>query len=130
MHDGLGGGGYLAVVIIRPSLQNCVRVHKLLKSSTFGSPDSATLKLYEEKCSELFPLATVFKSSSPQLEATPSSSSIPEVKEVPKNISASGGGAMVLKQTALSSAAMSDLSGDINDLAKVSLKESVLNRKT
>lgn len=32
-----------------------------------------------------------------------------------KNISVTGSGAVVLKETALSSAAMSDLSGDIND---------------
>lgn len=95
--------------------QNCTLVLKLLESDKFGPPDSAICSAYEEKCRQLFPLATVFKTP-PAAEATPSSNTIVEVKDVvPKNISASGGGVVVLKETALSSAAMSDLSGDIND---------------
>jgi hypothetical protein len=93
-------------------------VQKLLQSETFASSpsDSATLKSYDEKCSKLFPLATTFRPPPSSTEATPSNAI--NVKEtVPKNISANEEGDLVLKETALSLAAMSDLSGDINDAA-------------
>lgn len=74
-------------------------------------------KSYEENCLKLFPLATAFRPESPP--PIPLSG----VKEVAaKNISASGGGVVVLKETALSSAAMSDLSGDINEISSTSQK--------
>ena len=100
--------------------QNCTKVLELLDSSAFGPPDPGTCQDYRERCHTLFPLATAFRPS----ETTPTptnnnGSSITEVKDTaPKNISASGGGVVVLKETALSSAAMSDLSGDINDESK------------
>ena len=96
-----------------------MEVHKLLQAETFGPPDPATLRAYEEKCSRLFPLATIFRPS-PSSETTPSKGGgmVPVKEVVPKNISASGGGVVILKETALSSAAMSDLSGDINDTAR------------
>lgn len=101
-------------------------MQKLLQSDTFGSPDPTVLKSYDEKCSKLFPLATAFRPRPSSTEATPSSAiSATNVKEViPKNISASEEGVVVLKETALSLAAMSDLSGDINDAALLSGKDS------
>lgn len=94
--------------------QNCTKVHRLLQSQAFGPPNATVIKAYEDKCSELFPLATIFRSSSSS-PAHPDSSDSQEKVVAAKNISAAGGGAIVLKETALSSAAMSDLSGDIND---------------
>ena len=104
--------------------QNCMKVQKLLQADAFGPPDSATIASYEERCCELFPLATAFKMHAKKLSSTSSSDQncglpIAQVKETAaKNISASttGGGAVVLKETSLSSTAMSDLSGDINDI--------------
>ncbi len=80
-----------------------------------GPPDLSTVNTYKERCRQIFPFATAFKASAVPDPST-SSSEVTQVKEVAaKNISASGGGTIVLKATALSSAAMSDLSGDIND---------------
>ena len=95
----------------------------------FGSSNPATLKAYEEKCSALFPLATAFRPSSD--EDTPSDDlGVGKVKEnAPKNITAIEVSAGVLKETALSSAAMSDLSGDINVapvLPKASIDDSII----
>ena len=88
----------------------------MLQSNAFGPPDPSILKRYEEKCSELFPLATAFRPSSETTPTSSGGSSLPSMKEVvPKNISATSGGAVILKATALSSAAMSDLCTDIND---------------
>ena len=96
------------------SAQNCVKVQKLLQSDTF-THDPTILKAYNEQCSKLFPLATAFRPPPSSAEAAPSNTI--NVKEmVPKNISANeDSGVLVLKETALSLAAMSDLSGDIND---------------
>lgn len=101
--------------------QNCTKVQKLLQSDTFGPLDPSLLATYEEQCCKLFPLATVFRMHTKTLISSssdkPCAQPLTQVKEMAaKNISASGGGAIVLKETALSSAAMSDLSGDINDL--------------
>ena len=90
----------------------------------FGPPDPEALAIYEEQCSKLFPLATAFRTHAKKLVSSsdkPCSQAITQVKEMAaKNISASGGGAVVLKETALSSTAMSDLSGDINDIPAIS----------
>ena len=96
--------------------QNCMKIQSLLKSGAFGPLEPSFINDFEEKCNELFPLSTAFRTSSPS-EVTPSISQVKEVAA--KNISATGG-AVVLKETSLSSAAMSDLSGDINDLAVIS----------
>lgn len=101
--------------------QNCVKVQKLLQSEAFTpSPDPTTLKAYNEECSKLFPLATAFRPPPSSAETAPSSAV--NVKEtVPKNIRANeDSGVLVLKETALSLAAMSDLSGDINDASLLS----------
>lgn len=108
-------------------------MQKLLQSDAFGPPDPSILKSYEETCRKLFPLATAFRLPPSSDEATPASS-LPNtnVKEVvPKNISANEeGGVLVLKETSLSLAAMSDLSGDINDTALPFAKDSASARKT
>ena len=75
---------------------------------------------YEEACQKLFPLAMTFKSETrktpSETSENPSSLPVAQVKDVAaKSISAAGTGVVILKETALSSAAMSDLSGDIND---------------
>lgn len=105
-------------------MQNCLKVQKLLQDNTFGLSNPAILKPYEEKCSTLFPLATAFRPS--DSEATPSDA-MGKVK-APKNITLVVG-VGVLKETALSSAAMSDLSGDINVapvLPKASIDDSII----
>lgn len=101
-------------------IQNCTKILKILQSDAFGPPNPATIAAYEEECIKLFPLATAFKVQVKTVtsESTqgPSSVSVTQVKDVAaKTITATGVGVVVLKETALSSAAMSDLSGDIND---------------
>lgn len=99
-----------------------MKVQQLLRSHAFGPTDPVVIKTYEEKCNGLFPLATTFRLSPTDENTPPNCVGREGVGEMTgKSISASGGHG-ILKETALSSAAMSDLSGDINDTAKVAQK--------
>lgn len=117
------------IIIYISVLQNCLKVQKLLQDNAFGpSTPASTLKAYEEKCSTLLPLATAFRPD----EDTPTTDDAPgtgKVKEnAPKNVTIEVS-AGVLKESALSSAAMSDLSGDINVapvLPKASIDDSII----
>jgi len=103
--------------------QNCLKAHSILRSGGLGSASPATLAAYEEACRKLFPLAMAFKSETRRTlsetsenPSNPGSLPVAQMKDVAaKTISAAGTGLVILKETALSSAAMSDLSGDIND---------------
>ncbi len=106
-----------------------MKVHKILQSDVFGPSNSATVTAYEAECRRLFPLATAFKEqvrkpAVPGLPSDPGSVPVAQVKDVAgKTITATGGGVVVLKETSLSSAAMSDLSGDINDSKSISISD-------
>ena len=46
-------------------VQNCLRVRDLLKSGAFGNCPEEAITDYEQRCRELFPLATALKLPAP-----------------------------------------------------------------
>lgn len=97
-----------------------MKVHKILQSDAFGPSNPSVVAEYEEDCRKLYPLASPFRIQAKKAVSGsgegPAGVPVAQVKDVAaKTITASGSGLVVLKETSLSSAAMSDLSGDIND---------------
>lgn len=50
-------------------LQNCLRVRDLLRNSSFGNCPEDALQDYDQRCRQLFPLATALKPSAPPTAA-------------------------------------------------------------
>ena len=50
-------------------LQNCLRVRDLLRQGSFGNCPAEALQDYEQRCRQLFPLATALKPPAPPAAA-------------------------------------------------------------
>ena len=55
-------------------LQNCLRVRDLLRNGSFGNCPEEALQDYEQRCRQLFPLATALKPPTPPTAAAEDSS--------------------------------------------------------